>query len=104
MNEIVREAASAAATRRRIKLNPERANSTATITSVASGVGSLATKKGGPSRNIESAVYGYIRAMRTLGRTSLNTDEIATALGLSKEQVNMSVKELRNKGVKLAKK
>ena len=52
------------------------------------------------SKDVEAAVYGHIRAMRALGRTKLNTDEIAAALGLSVNQVNQTLGALKKKGVK----
>lgn len=49
---------------------------------------------------VENAVYGYIRAIRALGRTDVNTAEIAKALAIPLKQVDLAASKLRNKGVK----
>lgn len=49
---------------------------------------------------LEDAVYGYIRAVRALGRTSVNTTEIASALGLPLGAVESALSALRDRGVK----
>lgn len=54
------------------------------------------------SKKIESAVYSHIRAMRALGRTKVETAEIAKSLGLSVSAVNRTLETLRKKGVKEA--
>jgi len=48
----------------------------------------------------ENAIYGYIRAVRALGRTEVNTIEIADALSLSIAAVDQALVSLRKKGVK----
>lgn len=53
------------------------------------------------AREVETAVYAHIRAMRTLGHTTLNTGQIATALSLPQRDVDMAVANLRNRGVKV---
>lgn len=55
------------------------------------------------ARNVESAVFAHIQALRALGKTKVNTADIAKALGLRTDLVDRTVSELRNKGVKLAK-
>jgi len=52
--------------------------------------------------NIENAVYGHIRAIRALGRTRIDTSEIANALGISISQVHKTLESLKKKGVRLA--
>ena len=49
---------------------------------------------------IERAVYSHIRAVRTLGRTRINTSDIADALSLDVSDVNRVVEKLRAKGVR----
>jgi biotin operon repressor len=49
-----------------------------------------------------NAVYAYIRALRSLGRTRLNTVEVAEALSLSIEQVNRAIRALEEKGVRVS--
>jgi hypothetical protein len=51
--------------------------------------------------SIENAVYGHIRALRALGRTKVNTAEIAQALSLPLEEVHSIVGILKKKGVKV---
>jgi len=51
---------------------------------------------------VENAVYGYLQAIRALGKTTLNTVEVAAALSLSVADVNKAVMSLSKKGVKLA--
>jgi hypothetical protein len=48
------------------------------------------------------AVYGYMRAMRALGQTTVNTADIGKALGLPLRDVERAVIALRSKGVKRA--
>jgi hypothetical protein len=51
-------------------------------------------------RNVENAVYGYIRAVRALGRTKISTAEVARALALSVSEVNSVLASLKGKGVR----
>jgi hypothetical protein len=51
-------------------------------------------------KNVENAVYAYIRAIRALGRTKITTGEVADALSLSAAEVNNALSSLRKKGVK----
>src|SRR5438309_333359 len=50
--------------------------------------------------NLEKAVYGHIRAVRSLGRQTINTAEIARALSVSVSSVEHAVDRLQSKGVK----
>jgi hypothetical protein len=52
------------------------------------------------SRAVENAVYAYIRAMRALGHTALNTAEVAVALSLPTIEVNRAITALKKKGVR----
>lgn len=52
------------------------------------------------NRDIQRAVYAYIRAVRALGRTRLNTAEIADGLGIPTDWVNRAVTSLRRRGVR----
>jgi hypothetical protein len=55
-----------------------------------------------PSRkNLESAIYAHIQAVRALGRMTVNTVEISKALGLSLADVDRIVKLLKEKGVRV---
>lgn len=49
---------------------------------------------------IEDAVYAHIRAIRALGRTRINTAEIAQALSVSQRDVDRAVENLKGKGVR----
>lgn len=51
-------------------------------------------------REIEKAVYSHIRAIRTLGRTSVTVTEIAAALGISVSDAERALMALESKGVK----
>jgi hypothetical protein len=55
-----------------------------------------------PAKDIEGAVYGYITAIRALGRTTINTKEISHALNLPLAAVDKAAKRLTAKGVKVA--
>jgi hypothetical protein len=50
-------------------------------------------------KNVQNAVYAYIRAVRALGRTGINTREVANALALPINEVNGALSSLRKKGV-----
>jgi hypothetical protein len=54
------------------------------------------------TRDVEGAVFGYIRAIRALGRMHVSTDEIARALGLSLAEVQGTLAALRSRGVNTA--
>jgi hypothetical protein len=54
------------------------------------------------NKKIEAAVYSHIRAIRALGRTTVNTAEIASALGVPRVLVEQAIASLSKKGVKLA--
>jgi DNA-binding MarR family transcriptional regulator len=50
---------------------------------------------------VQNAVYAHIRAIRALGRTKINTAEVADALLLSVGEVNRAISSLKGKGVKV---
>ena len=53
-----------------------------------------------PRNNIQNAIYGHIRALRALGRTSISTVEIAEALSLPLSEVHNALSALKKKGIK----
>lgn len=53
------------------------------------------------SSSVSRAVYDHIRAMRTLGRTTVNSADIAKALGLSRRDVEAAIVQLSERGVKV---
>src|ERR1700757_2649052 len=55
-----------------------------------------------PNKKIETAVYTYIRALRSLGKTQVNTAEIAKALGLPVSIVASVLPKLSEKGIRRA--
>jgi hypothetical protein len=52
------------------------------------------------SKGVQNAVYAHIRAIRSLGRTQINTSEIAAALSLPVAEVNRAISSLKKKGVR----
>ena len=86
-------------------------------TTTQSGTTSTATTSGtsGTSGNIEAspspeipaskdklrlAILTHIKAIRTLGRTEINTQEIADALSISVQEVNDVLEALKKHGVR----
>ena len=59
------------------------------------------SSKGRKPSDIEKAVYAHIRAVRALGKKTVNTAEIAEALSLSLEEVHGVLAALKRKGVKV---
>ena len=53
--------------------------------------------------NVEKAVYAHIRAVRALGRDTVNTLEISKALSVSLALVERAVAKLQSKGIRVAK-
>lgn len=49
----------------------------------------------------DKAVYWTLRAMRSVGKTAVNTVEIADALDLSVAEVEAAIVRLQDKGVKV---
>jgi len=54
------------------------------------------------SEAIEAAVYSYIQALRALGKTQVNTAEIARALGLPMSNVEKALPKLTERGIRRA--
>lgn len=74
---------------------------TITRTSGFTGVSGTGTAGNLSNKDIANAVYGHIRAVRALGKTTVDSHEIARALNLSPAQVAQALKELADKGVKI---
>ena len=75
--------------------------STGTVTFTAAKYATAPVPAPAPkAKNIESAVYAHIQAVRALGRTQIEPEEIARALGLSVSQVQGTIAALKGKGVK----
>jgi hypothetical protein len=95
-----------AADRANVMLTPS-AGTTATttsLTSVASGLVSfpgVERETAKPSRDIEGAVYSFVRALRATGRTKVSPSEIAAALSLPPTEVMTALRALEKKGVKI---
>jgi hypothetical protein len=53
------------------------------------------------SKSVDGAVFSYIKAVRALGRTRINTADIAVALRLPMREVDRAVGRLAGKGVKI---
>jgi hypothetical protein len=60
-----------------------------------------APKKAANRSDIGAAVYSHIQAMRSLGRKTINTAEIAKALSLNVNEVDRAIVEMKGKGVKV---
>jgi hypothetical protein len=65
-------------------------------------IGSTPASAPKPSKEIERAVYGYVRAVRALGRTELVVSDISRALNIAEPAVVQALTALRSKGVKFA--
>jgi CRP-like cAMP-binding protein len=51
-------------------------------------------------KKIRHAILAHIKAVRTLGRTEINTQEIADALSISVQEVNDALEELKKHGIR----
>jgi hypothetical protein len=90
------------------------AGTTVTISSTTSGVTitkvAVATPRttgaepqaASEAENLERAIYGYIQAIRALGRETATSAEIAKALSLPESKVVAVLPTLRRKGVRAA--
>lgn len=56
----------------------------------------------GQQKNVENAVYAHIQAVRSLGRTRINTSDIARALSIPQNAVVGALAALQKKGVRVA--
>jgi hypothetical protein len=54
------------------------------------------------SKEVEKAVYAYVRAVRALGRTQVLVSDISRALEIAEPAVIQALSALRSKGVKFA--
>ncbi len=75
-------------------------SSTSTSHVTVRGDGRLKRKRPVSDKDVEAAVYAYVRAVRALGRTSINTLEISKSLEIPLAKVEKTVSELRSKGIK----
>lgn len=75
-------------------------SSSSTSTSGVTRTHDINVRNPGLPRDIENAVYAYIQAVRTLGRTTINTEDIARALSVASADVEKVVGNLRDKGVR----
>jgi hypothetical protein len=51
-------------------------------------------------KKLRLAILAHIKAIRTLGRTKINTQEIADALSISVQEVNDALEALKKHGVR----
>jgi hypothetical protein len=72
-----------------------------TYTLAGGSVGRSRVVSSRSQKNIKSAVYAHIQAVRALGRTTINTVEISKALGLPLADIDRTVKLLKEKGVRV---
>jgi|HubBroStandDraft_5_1064220.scaffolds.fasta_scaffold1207243_1 hypothetical protein len=56
---------------------------------------------GASAKKVQNAVYAYLRAIRALGRTGINTGDVAMALSLPVGDVNKALSALKKKGVRV---
>lgn len=89
----------AIATTRTVRVGSGAATTGSTITSHVAGVRPSLVKE----KQIVDAVFGYIQAVRALGRTTINTLDVARALSLSPSDVERTLSSLAKKGVKISK-
>lgn len=71
-----------------------------TRTDVSSGSSAHSAKLNSP-KNLEAAVYGHIRSVRNLGQTRVNSLDIARALSLPISDVEVALRRLSDKGVRV---
>ena len=93
-------------TRSHTKLTAIEVTSTSTSTVVSDVMrtaqrADIRGQKYSVSGDVESAVYSYIQALRAVGRTRINTADIAMALNLPLKIVERAAANLKEKGVKL---
>jgi hypothetical protein len=56
-----------------------------------------------PPKDLEGAVYAYLQAMRSLGRTHVTPEDVASALGIPALSAMAALTALKNKGVRRSK-
>lgn len=64
-------------------------------------VSPMGVQNGTKASDVRAAVLGHIKALRSLGRTRINTREIAASLGLPRVMVEQAVRQLGDQGVKV---
>jgi hypothetical protein len=75
---------------------------THSVVYVSTGNPDPQVQDGTQGRAVREAVFAYIKALRALGKTRVNTREIADALDLPRTLVEQAVTRLRDEGVKPA--
>jgi len=53
-----------------------------------------------PKKQMQHAILAHIKAVRVLGRTEINTQEIANSLNISVKEVNDTIDALKKQGVR----
>ena len=76
---------------------------TTTAVPAPTHAGTLLTKRTGTTQDVEGAVYGFLRAMRTLGHTNVRPEDVSRALGISVSAAMASLQALEGKGVRRSK-
>ena len=64
---------------------------------------SISPRRRSAPKEVENAIYGYIRAMRALGHTSIVSTDISDALNLPIRDVERAMRRLRSRGVRIIK-
>ena len=82
--------------------SPQYTTSTSADVRVSSGPAVSLSGVDIPSESeLESAVFGYLQSIRALGRTNINSTEIADALSISLADVHRAITNLGNRGVQV---
>lgn len=80
--------------------SPQYSTSTSADVRLSSGPAVSWSGVNAPSESeLENAVFGYLQSIRALGRTSINSTEIADALSISVADVDGAVARLRDRGI-----
>jgi biotin operon repressor len=93
------------ATEQFITRTPPSGTSSTSITSGTSGTSVYIMASPSPEppvskEQIRDSIWAHIQAIRTLGRTQINTQEIADALSISVQEVNDALEALKEHGVR----
>jgi hypothetical protein len=97
-----KQTASTSAGRVYVLPRPTQFSTTSGVTTIRAAVPFSKRRSRELIAGIEKAVYSHIRAKRALGRSTINTTEIAAALGIPVHQVNVAIRNLTSKGVRIA--
>ena len=76
-------------------------SSTAAAVVISSGAGFSGGEDAPSERDLESAVFSYLQSVRALGRTSINSTEIADTLSISLADVHRVIASLGDRGVRV---